>query len=139
MADISSITLPGGATYNIKDTTARNGMMEFLVDQNRFSDGSWVAYTADTALYNGKRVALMVATNTTVSPAYLKLIFPNSTDTGFIPVYNSKGEQVSPIPYKSGQIIHLTYVSSSNRWYLDRDDRNTFSVSGTVLTISNTY
>ena len=53
MADISSITVPGGTTYNIKDSTARNMIPAVTTSDNgkvlTVVDGAW-AKTAVTAL-----------------------------------------------------------------------------------------
>jgi hypothetical protein len=95
------------------------GLVEFIVDQNFFREGSWVGRTVENSLYNGKRVDLFIRTTTTVVYAYFKLTFPNGTDTGFLPVYNYDGTAAVPVLYQSGQVVSMTYISGLG-WVIDR-------------------
>lgn len=95
------------------------GLVEFIVDQNTFSEASWVGRTVENSLYDGKRVDLLIRTTTFVAGTYFKLIFPNGTDTGYLPVYNYDGTAAVPVLYRSHQVVNMTYISGLG-WVIDR-------------------
>lgn len=103
MADISKITIPSGATYNIKDTVARNRMLPTVT-------------TAD----NNKTLRVDNGEWTVASPVYTigrKRYYFNSIEVSAGAV-GSRGRQVS-VPYDIDGVppilgIHIAYISDSS-------------------------
>lgn len=81
MADISRITDINGATYDIKDTKARN-LLPYIIGTQASATNAWTGVAPFSSLAAGQAVIFHLPFDGTSSPATLNLTLSNSTTTG---------------------------------------------------------
>lgn len=146
MADISSVTLPGGSTYNLKDPVARASIPYGEVD----STSTATAYTATvsgiTEYYDG--VCVMLKNGVVTSAAGFTI---NINGLGAKPVYSNMatGNDVTPTaPTRDTTIFNIDYtmlliysseIVSGGGWICYRGyDANTNTIGYQLRTNSST-
>ena len=118
MADISSITLPDGSTYNLKDAV-KTGIYVVKGTQTKATN-AWTGRINVPALYDGLTIAYYLPYAGTSTSATLKLTLSDDSTTAAIPVYYTAATRATT-QYGAGSTIILTYWSAGS-----------ISVSGTA-------
>lgn len=125
MADISSITLPSGSAYDIKDAVRG---VEFIVGTQTAATGSWTGVTNRAALFNGMQIKYFLPYAGS-GAATLNLTLSGGGTTGAKPIYRY-GTTTLTTHYTANSIIGLTYSTKAvgtGAWYADADyDANTY-------------
>lgn len=122
MADISSITLPDGNTYSLKDA-AKTGIYVVKGTQTKATN-AWTGRINVPALYDGLTIAYYLPYAGTSTSATLKLTLSDGSTTSAIPVYYTAATRATT-QYGAGSTIILTYWSAGS-----------ISVSGTATDLA---
>ena len=130
MADISEITLPSGATYDIKDATARN---DISILKGSATGAMHYAGVTTTALANGSSTSPIKINNADYTPSNGDVVIYNSLEL----VWSTSDEKWHEFG-STGSLKALAFKDSASASYTPTGSVSAPSVSVSVNTASVT-
>lgn len=148
MADISTVQLPDGLVYNIKDAKSRDHLVYSVKGTQTAATGSWTGTIDLPALYDGLTIAYYLPYNGNGN-ATLNLTLNTGAVTGAVNCYVTDTTRLTT-HYKAGSTILLTYWSAGSisvagtattddRWTHSEYDTNTNTIAYRVREGSTGY